>query len=270
MPKLRGDHYEAARALFQEKTKSGRKRCQAITKGKIRPLRERYGDDENIPLEDLVKCQCSRSAQPWTTVCHVHGAGKRGSNPGGRPVAHGAYSKILGPTSLRERYEDYLEDSILIELRDELALIMALISEALSRWADRPPALEEMADCIEGLGQALRNDDMVAAQDEYIRLTDAFMSGRGQWQALQDVRVLVDQKRKLAGTELARLQVLQQVLTVQQMMTYVAGVSNIIDRLFSKYELPDGARREAAIEFRSLANRAGYTDPGSRNIVDKD
>ena len=40
MPKLRGDHYEAARALFQEKTKSGRQRCQAITKGKIRPLRE--------------------------------------------------------------------------------------------------------------------------------------------------------------------------------------------------------------------------------------
>ena len=254
MPKLAGEPYDSARELFESHTAGGIRRCQAFAKNKLRALREEYGES-GLTTELLANAQCQKSAQGWSTVCRHHGAGNKGGRPGGRPPSHGAYSNVLGATSIREKYEEALDDANLIELREELAITMALINDTLEKLSQGTPDVDELADTIECLGQALKSGDIIAAETEYTRLVDVFMSWRGSWRVLREVRGLMEQKRKLAGTELNRLQALQQMLTAQQAMVFLAGIRDTVERLFVDYGLPVEARQRLALEVRSLVDR---------------
>jgi len=137
---------------------------------------------------------------------------------------------------LRLRYEAALDDSTLIELRDESAVLVSLIAEQLAFYGDDPPNMEEMADAIKSLGEAMHaGDDDVAAQ-EYHRLVEVFTAGKGKWAALQAILKFIEQRRRVVGTEVARLTALHQMLTVEQSMALLAAVQDVLKRALDKAE----------------------------------
>lgn len=174
--------------------------------------------------------QCRRRAVTGYKVCQVHGAGspKKG-RPGGRPITTGRHSDKL-PERLRERYFAALGDSQLTELRDEIALTDARLEDVIGRvdtgesgalWAAVQKAMDAFLEEYPGganVGEAL------------LGLRAAIQAGQEDWHAWREVAVLVEQRRKLVESESKRLQTMQQMITVESAMTFVAALIDIIRR----------------------------------------
>ena len=193
---------------------------QAVSAGYM----EETWDDELGRPRCLAKSkQQERRCRQWPAkgkrVCRFHGA------RAGRPVIHGRYSKLL-PARLAERYHESLADPEYLALRDEIALLDARIGELLAELA---------AQAREAEGGARM---------------------QAPW---REVVALLEQRRKLAESERRWLVKTQQVLTVEQAMTLLAVVRDIIMR-----HVQDSSTRAAiAHELRSLAE--GYAlAPGVR------
>lgn len=213
------------------------RRCQAFSKTRIRTWKEENGPiTEHTDPAAVATLQCGRPATDGYDVCNFHGAGSkvRGTTSG-RPLETGRYSSHL-PVALRSRYRAALDDPTLIELRDESAVLVSLIAEQLAVYGDDPPNVEEMADAIKSLGQAMRAGDDDVAAAEYHRLVEVFTSGKGKWAALQNILKLLEQRRRVVGTEVARLTALHQMLTVEQSMALLAAVQDILKRALDKAE----------------------------------
>jgi len=152
-----------------------------------------------------------------------------------------------------------MTDPDLIVMRAEMALIIARIEEILKQWGDGPPDMEELADAVTSMGEALRAGDLAEAQDEYLRLVDTFQSSRGQWAVWREITRLIEQRRKLAVTELGRLEALGFLLTAQQALAMLASVADAIDRALGALEIPANqvqrVRQVIAADIRALVNR---------------
>ena len=262
-PMLTAEEYDAGKAAFKPLTKDGYPRCQAYSKRKIDSLKE----SPDYPFTDLSRwseAQCPKQAQPASKVCGYHGAGflKRGK-PGGRPPVTGRYSKVLKSLAMRQRYEEALDDSELLNLRQEMALIVARISNILDTWTDDPPDLDEMSDALKVMGQALGTGNLDIAQSEYVRVVEIFKSGRGQWAVWGEIRSNIEQLRRLQVSEISRLEKLQMFLSIQQAN---AILSNILD-ILKKVDLPVDVRRVIAMELRAMATSSG-PQPLPSGVVD--
>jgi len=220
MPKREGEIYDQARALFEEFTSRGARRCQAFSKQHLGAIEEAT---INPSPAELAKGQCGNAATKGCTVCHMHGVGKKGGRPGGRPPVTGRYSRRL-PADLRVRYERALDDPDLIGLRDEMGVITTLLGELLVQFGEHPPNFEEMNDVLVTLGEALQAGEIEEARLEFLRLYEVITSGKGQWALLKEIRQFVEQQRKLAATEVVRLTALKQMITVEQAMTFLQAV----------------------------------------------
>lgn len=239
MSRLTGPPWDEARRLFETHCVHPNKarRCHAFSKSRKRTFEEDHGpiNDKTDPAL-VAALQCGRPATDGFDVCNFHGAGSKvAGTKSGRPLLSGRYSSHL-PVALRGRYQAALDDPTLIELRDESAILVSLIAEQLALYGDDPPNVEEMADAIKSLGDAMQaGDDDVAAQ-EYHRLVEVFTSGKGKWAALQAVIKLVEQRRRVTGTEVARLTALHQMLTVEQSMALLAAVQDVLKRALDRAE----------------------------------
>jgi len=249
-----GEPYDTARTLFEPMP-----RCQAFAARRLAVVREENPNWKMNP-KLVATAQCRNSASIGWKVCQVHGAGKKLGQPGGRPPTHGRYSKL--PERLLSSYEEALEDPTLIELREELALTKALIGELLSRWGDIPP-LDEMEDGLECLGECLHASEWIQAQDEYLRVMTAFKSNRGEFAALREVIRVIEQRRRLASTEVGRLQAIDQMLNAHQALAFLSTVGETFMGLLDELSVLEGIdvhqiqllKHKAAMRFRTLAER---------------
>ena len=253
MPRATGEIYDQARELFEPLTKTGRPRCQAFGKTQLRLLRETTPETD-WTAEMLAATQCKLVCRPGFSVCWRHGAGKKDSRPGGRPPETGRFSKAM-PIALRERYEDAVADPHLLSLREDSALMIARISQILEEWVDQPPAIDEVGDAIIQLGCALQAQDWEAAVDAFRDAEAAVNTSKGQWQAWREIVRLTEQRRKLVSSEITTLQTMNQMLTVQQAMTLLTAVADIILRA----ELPPETKSKIVAELRALASKQPTT-----------
>lgn len=239
MSRLTGPPWDEARKLFETHCvhPNQARRCRAFSKTRIRAfVEEQAVIHEGTDPALVATLQCGRPASEGFDVCNFHGAGtKARGTQGGRPIESGRYSSHL-PVALRSQYKAALDDPTLIEMREESAMLVTLIAEQLAIYGDDPPNVEEMADAIKSLGQAMAAGDSDVAAQEYHRLVEVFTSGKGKWAALQNIMKLVEQRRRVTGTEVVRLTALHQMLTVEQSMALLAAVQDILQRALNKAE----------------------------------
>lgn len=184
--------------------------------------------------------RCKRAVTPGRNVCHYHG----GASPigvGSASFQSGRYSKAL-PAKLAERYEAALRDPELLSLRDEIALNDARIAELVGRLntgesGERWDALAVQFGAVRALAQAGELEALGVALEALGETIHHGADDRGQWQAIADA---IDLRRRLAGTEMARLVVLQQMLTAEQAWALLGAVEDVVLR-----EVPDRSVRAA-------------------------
>jgi hypothetical protein len=106
---------------------------------------------------------------------------------------NGRHSKQL-PGRLLERYTQALQDRTLLELRDEIAVLDARLSELLSQLDPDAPAPNR------------REQD------------------RALW---TEIRETMERRRRLTESERRRLVQMQQMMSVEQAMVFVAALADI-------------------------------------------
>lgn len=160
--------------------------------------------------------------------CYVHG-GKTPRGPASPHFRTGRYSKYL-PKGLMDLYETARQDTELVVLRDEIALMDARIADLLMQLSAATSAdvWEEAARCHQDLSVALQAKNLESARDLAGRL-GALLQGKENVGALwAEIARAVEARRRLVETEQQRLVRLNQMITAEQAMLFVAAVINLV------------------------------------------
>lgn len=170
---------------------------------------------------------CKRAPMP-NGRCSNHG-GKSLAGLASPRLSDGRYSRFL-PTRLMARYEEAQADTTLLELRAEVSLVDARLVDVLTRvdTGESGHLWQELATWNAALDKARRSQDTAAVAAALTGMQDTIRKGHADWSAWQDVRSLIDQRRRLVESERKRLVETQQTLTVEKAMLLVGAVAGII------------------------------------------
>jgi len=173
---------------------------------------------------------CRLPPVPGKTRCRLHG----GLTPSGIASPHfktGRYSKDL-PTRLIARYQEAVSDPELLNLREDIALLDARLSDLLARvesgetgerWRQAQSYYREM-------DKAIRKGDAEGLSEAMGRLGSAIVKGTDDYGAWDEIGTLLDQRRRLVESERKRLVEMQLVMDVRQAMVFVAAVLDTVKR----------------------------------------
>lgn len=171
---------------------------------------------------------CGNITVTGKSVCRLHG-GRSLSGLASPSLKTGRYSKVL-PVRLAARYQEAINDPELLHLTDEIGALDSRIDESMKGLTTGEAG---------ALWTALRkvHDDLVSARlrgdtaDMAIALTDIgtlIETGFSDLQIWSEIIALFDQRRKLVESERKRLVEMQQMLTAEQAMVFLAAVIGVV------------------------------------------
>lgn len=173
---------------------------------------------------------CKKEAVTGYTVCNLHGAGSpRAGRPGGRPIVTGRWSKFL-PNRLAEKYQEAAKDPELLNLRHDIGLIDARMSDVLSRvdTGEAGSMWRQAKDYFNAIQAAVAESDPIKMRISMNQLDETLGKGLGDWAAWNEVIGLVEQRRKLVDTERKRLVDMNQMITTEKAIMMITAITNII------------------------------------------
>lgn len=201
---------------------------------------------------------CKGKAIPGKTVCHWHG-GRTLSGEASLHFKHGRYSKDL-PTRLFARFQVGKEDPLLLELREDIALIDARLGELIGRAekGDAGAIWDALAKASAEFQKTQARRDTAAAGlalEEMLRLIHTGAQDVAAW---REIHTLLEQRRRFVESERKRLIDAEQMMTVEQAVLYFRALTNAITT-----HVHDRSTIESIkAEFRRLSE--GGNLPGTR------
>lgn len=162
--------------------------------------------------------------------CRYHG-GKSLSGIASPTFKTGRYSKYL-PERMLARYKQAASDPELLAMRSDIALLDARLSDVLGRvdtgeagalWR---AAREMYADARD----AMADKDAARLSVALTALGGLLDKGVADWAAWDEVRSLLEQRRKLAESEVKREVLAQQMVKVDQAMVLVSALVDSVKR----------------------------------------
>lgn len=175
--------------------------------------------------------RCQQPAMP-NGKCRMHG----GLSLVGAAVPafkHGRYSKYL-PLKLMDRYQEALGNLDLLSLQDDLALLDTRLSELLERtqtpdsdsfWLDIQTLSLQVFDALNA--SPMDTDQAKKSAVKLVELANGALRNEDAW---SDIKELLEQRRKTAETEHNRLVKAKQVMTLDEVMTVFAVITDSIKR----------------------------------------
>lgn len=198
--------------------------------------------------------RCMQSRMVGSSTCKLHnGRALMGiHNPNFKT---GRHSRDL-PTRLAGRYEEAMRDVELLNMRHEIALLDVRISEVLEQLTSG-----ESGELWKNLQAYLQDYDtaMVSSAPDagmrvaaaFQRLRDCIQHGYEDWQTWAEVRTLIDDRRRVVDSERSRLKDMQQMISAEQLMTFIGAFTDIVRR-----NVPDPRQLEAiSTDIRHLISR---------------
>lgn len=182
--------------------------------------------------------------------CYMHG----GPTPVGIALPQfrtGRHSKYM-PARLIERYQASLSDPELLNLRDDIALIDARLTALLERVdiGESATLWEQVSDAWDAYQRVRGNG--TKTEVEALGLVDWLIRrGTNEYRAWAEVQTAIEQRRKLTDSEQKRLVAMQQMVTAEQALGFVAALQDSVRRHVS-----DRAILQAiALDMAALVNR---------------
>lgn len=176
--------------------------------------------------------RCKRRASPGREWCQRHG-GQTARGTAHVNLQHGRYSRAM-PARLVTRYVQSLEDTNQLVLRDEIALLDARLNELLERVDDTHTgklwaALNEVKD---EYMEARKLGPMGAPkrQNCLARIVNLIEKGATDHMAWEEIRGLLQDRRKLVESERKRLVDAQQIMTLEEALVLMRGIADALDR----------------------------------------
>lgn len=173
---------------------------------------------------------CTRGPMPGRTRCKFHG----GASP--RGVEHYNWrglglSKDL-PTRLKDAFERSLTSPDQASMATELALVDARVQELLQKLpsGDALEIWEAAQHGVRDLRKYLDDDKVPEALTEAEKLEDFFKTAIGERYIWREIHEVVEQRRRIADTEVKREKVLSDNMTMAQAGVFIGAVMSSIMR----------------------------------------
>lgn len=203
---------------------SGKVRCQALAKSKIRRWRE-INNDQETPTEDLwPECQCEWYAVDGMFACRFHG----GLTPG----MHKPKSILdVIPVDLGEKFKTLLENPNYISRQEDIILLKARqweLLESLEGNTGNEEAWASVADALTSLRQG-KEVEAVSLLEEALAQN---LNTREVWDEIyKSEGVLKD----LTKVEVSTAKELRLMATTEQVTALLTNIYNLLDRAAEKY-----------------------------------
>lgn len=159
---------------------------------------------------------CRLGPVPNGRRCRLHGgAGLVG--PANGNYKHGRYSRFL-PTGLAARAADMATDSDLINLSHEIGIIDALTVGAMEGidLGASVRTIAEMRTTLRQFGEAMNRGNTPGMREALTRLNEQADEAYQQSRGIEQLRDLLQDRRRLAEAERRRLEAIQSTLTVDK------------------------------------------------------
>ncbi len=156
--------------------------------------------------------------------CKLHG----GLTPTGFAsphTKHGRYSKHM-PTRMLAEYEARKNDPDMLAMASEIALLDARLSDVLSRVdsGESGHLWQQLKDTYRALQDANRRGDTGMVRELMVDLGSMITKGQLDYAAWNEIKQIIEARRKLVETERRRLTDMQQMMTAEQAMMLIAEV----------------------------------------------
>jgi len=141
----------------------------------------------------------------------------------------GRYSKDL-PTRMASRYREAQEDSDLLVLRDDIALVDTRITDLLSRvdTGEAGVLWKTLKKAYDDYRAATIKKDALAMADALQTIEASIKQGNADYVTWSEVIDLVDRRRRLVESERKRLVEMQQTITTERAMALLGAVVDTI------------------------------------------
>jgi hypothetical protein len=176
---------------------------------------------------DRITGPCGQVPDKGRNRCYIHGRG-------GRPIEHGRRSGSL-PIRLAERYEEAIQDPALISMRENLALMDAMIGERLERMRDLPDCFElwdKALSIADEANRAVESGDLLAAGEAIREFASTLRAARDsdrQYEQLEgQVRAMMLEQAKLSDVEIKALDRLMNFVTAKELNLVLATIVGIL------------------------------------------
>lgn len=161
--------------------------------------------------------------------CHLHG----GPTPTGMNAPrwkHGRYSQYM-PKNLLQDYERMLENDDLLTLRDEIALIDALIANRLRELptGEAGALWLEVKDKFQAMRRAMLVQDQQRSAQLFDELSVMLSEGADHAHARRELLDLLERRRKLVDSERKALTDMGLMMTTAQLAGVIAELVVILE-----------------------------------------
>lgn len=169
-----------------------------------------------------------RSSAMANGRCRIHG-GLTPSGIASPHFVHGRYSKVIDG-KLSERYHEAMHDRNLLSLRSEIALTDTRISGLLEDVDHGDPGARwlELKELFTTLTLAINEHNVNVGANIFDQISQIINGGVNDFQAWDQIREMMEQRRKLVDTERKRLVDMRQMITTEQAMALITGISTIL------------------------------------------
>lgn len=165
--------------------------------------------------------------------CRIHG----GKSPKGMLVntyKTGKYSKYL-PARMQERYTAAVNDSELLSLRSDLALMEARIADLLTRvdTGEAGKAWQEIKAVYRDLSYNFNAKNTTGVMRSMADMQGILDRGYADYQAWNELQACLEQKRRLQESEQKRLVAMGQMVTAEEGMGLAMALLNAVRSVVS-------------------------------------
>jgi hypothetical protein len=160
--------------------------------------------------------------------CHYHG-GKSLSGIAAPAYRHGRYSRVM-PTRMQERYQEAANDTALLELREDVALLDARLSDLLMRVdsGESGSIWRMLQQARTALIVARRAQDQAGQAAAINDMLELIGRGHADYQAWRELGSTLEQRRRLVESERKRLIEMQQTITAEKAMLLIGAIGQIL------------------------------------------
>lgn len=162
--------------------------------------------------------------------CYMHN-GRAATGMAASGFKTGKYSRYL-PARLLERYAESERDADLLALRGDIALVDARLADLLTRvdTGESGAVWRALSDAWAALRLARAAKDAAALNAALAEVGALIERAGADSAAWREIHAAVDQRRKLVESERKRLVEMQQMVTAEQAMTFVAALAESVRR----------------------------------------
>ncbi len=177
--------------------------------------------------------RCKKDAVKGREVCHIHGGKSLAgtASPSWKDGSRSKYRPVFSDEQL-EHFEALIKSGRYLELGEDIAAIDTLVLVELKRAkvGEGGHLWRELRDVWRGFDQAQRGGDMGAAARHLSRVGRLITEGTERRAALDEVKDLLERKRKLAESERRRLAESQQMIHATQALAFAAALNAVVKR----------------------------------------